>query len=80
VIAAAKQAGFDAVAPALGCGLACSCAFVFPVSTPPNAIVFGTGRVPLTRMIRAGVLLDLACLLVLWVAVTVLGPWLPRAG
>ena len=80
VIAAAKQAGFDAVAPALGCGLACSCAFVFPVSTPPNAIVFGTGRVPLTRMIRAGVLLDLACLVVLWVAVTLLGPWLPRAG
>ena len=80
VIAAAKQAGFDVVAPALGCGLACSCAFVFPVSTPPNAIVFGTGRVPLTRMIRAGVLLDLACLAVLWLAVTVLGPWLPRTG
>jgi sodium-dependent dicarboxylate transporter 2/3/5 len=80
VIAAAKQAGFDPVAPALGCGMACSCAFVFPVSTPPNAIVFGTGRVPLTRMIRAGVLLDLACLVTLWVAVTLLGPWLPRAG
>jgi sodium-dependent dicarboxylate transporter 2/3/5 len=80
VIATAKQAGFDVVAPALGCGLACSCAFVFPVSTPPNAIVFGTGRVPLTRMIRAGVLLDLACLLVLWVAVTLLQPLLPHAG
>jgi sodium-dependent dicarboxylate transporter 2/3/5 len=78
VIAAAKQAGFDPVAPALGCGLACSCAFVFPVSTPPNAIVFGTGRVPLTRMIRAGVLLDLACLVLLWTAVTLLQPWLPR--
>jgi sodium-dependent dicarboxylate transporter 2/3/5 len=78
VIAAAKQAGFDPVAPALGCGLACSCAFVFPVSTPPNAIVFGTGRVPLTRMIRAGVLLDLACLFLLWAAVTLLQPWLPR--
>ena len=80
VIAAAKQAGFDPVAPALGCGMACSCAFVFPVSTPPNAIVFGTGRVPLTRMIRAGVLLDLACLAVLWVAVTLLRPLLPHAG
>jgi sodium-dependent dicarboxylate transporter 2/3/5 len=80
VIAAAKQAGFDPVAPALGCGLACSCAFVFPVSTPPNAIVFGTGRVPLTRMIRAGILVDLAAVFVLWVAVTLLGPLLPRAG
>ncbi len=80
VIAAAKQAGFDPVAPALGCGMACSCAFMFPVSTPPNAIVFGTGRVPLTRMIRAGVLLDLACLVVLWFAVTLLRPLLPHAG
>ena len=51
-----------------------------PGLDPPNAIVFGTARVPLTRMIRAGVLLDLACLLVLWVAATLLGPWLPRAG
>jgi sodium-dependent dicarboxylate transporter 2/3/5 len=80
VIAAARQAGFDPVAPALGCGMACSCAFVFPVSTPPNAIVFGTGRVPLTRMIRAGVLLDVASLVVLWVAVTLLRPLLPHAG
>ena len=80
VIAAAKQAGFDPVAPAIGCGMACSCAFVFPVSTPPNAIVFGTGRVPLTRMIRAGVALDAACLVVLWVAVTLLRPFLPHAG
>jgi hypothetical protein len=31
-------------------------------------------------MIRAGVLLDLASLVALWVAVMLLGPWLPRAG
>ena len=61
VIAAARQAGFDPVPPALAAGLAATCGFIFPVSTPPNAIVFGTGRVPLTRMIRAGALLDVAC-------------------
>jgi len=80
VIAAAHEAAFDPVLPALGAGLACTCAFVFPVSTPPNAIVFGTGRVPMTRMIRSGLLLDLACLLVLWTGLLLLRPWLPRAG
>jgi sodium-dependent dicarboxylate transporter 2/3/5 len=79
-IAAALQAGFDPVPPALGAGIACSCAFVFPVSTPPNAIVFGTGRVPLTRMIRAGALLDVVCLVVLWGGLLLLGPLLPRPG
>jgi sodium-dependent dicarboxylate transporter 2/3/5 len=78
VIAGAKQAGFDPVAPALGAGLACSCAFVFPVSTPGNAIVFGTGRVPLTRMIRAGALIDFVAVFVLWAGVLLLRPWLPR--
>ena len=80
VIAAAKQAGFDPVPPALAAGLAATCGFVFPVSTPPNAIVFGTGRVPLTRMIRAGALLDVACIVVVWTGVLLLRPWLPRAG
>ena len=80
VIAAARQAGFDPVPPALAAGLAATCGFIFPVSTPPNAIVFGTGRVPLTRMIRAGALLDVACVVIVWVGVLLLRPWLPRAG
>jgi sodium-dependent dicarboxylate transporter 2/3/5 len=80
VIAAAQQAGFDPVPPALAAGLAATCGFIFPVSTPPNAIVFGTGRVPLTRMIRAGALLDVACVVVVWTGVLLLRPLLPRAG
>ncbi|HEX9188689.1 MAG TPA: SLC13 family permease [Vicinamibacteria bacterium] len=80
VIAAAKQAGFDPVPPALATGLAATCGFVFPVSTPPNAIVFGTGRIPLTRMIRAGAVLDVACVVVVWAGVLLLRPLLPRAG
>lgn len=36
-----------------------SCAFMLPVATPPNAIVFATGRVPMTAMIRLGLLLNL---------------------
>ena len=76
----AHAAGFDPVRPALGVGLAATCGFIFPVSTPPNAIVFGTGRVPLTRMIRAGALLDVACVIIVWTGMLLLRPLLPHAG
>jgi sodium-dependent dicarboxylate transporter 2/3/5 len=78
VIAAAQAGGLDPVRAALGVGLAATCGFVFPVSTPPNAIVFGTGLVPLPRMIRAGVLLDLTSLFVVWGGLLLLTPILPR--
>ena len=39
--------------------LSCSCAFMLPVATPPNAIVFGSGRVPMGQMIRTGLVLNL---------------------
>lgn len=38
--------------------LSCSLAMAMPVSTPPNAIAFATGRVPVTSMIRAGGLIS----------------------
>ena len=78
VIAAAQAAGFDPVRPALGVGLAATCGFIFPVSTPPNAIVFGTGLVPLRRMIRTGILLDVTALVVIWIGLLLLTPILPR--
>ncbi len=52
--------------------LAASCAFMLPVATPPNAIVFGTGLIPQRRMMRVGVVLNL----VFVVALTVLAGWL----
>lgn len=39
--------------------IAASCAFMLPVATPPNAIVFGTGHVPITKMSRAGLWLNI---------------------
>ncbi len=44
--------------------LASSCGFMLPVATPPNAIVFATGQIPQREMLRAGVLLDGVCLVV----------------
>lgn len=78
VIAAAEASGLDPVRPAIGVGLAATCGFVFPVSTPPNAIVFGTGQVPLRRMIEVGILLDVTALIVVWGGLMLLAPLLPR--
>ena len=43
-----------------------SCAFMLPVATPPNAIIFGSGKVPMGKMVQAGIVLNLVgCLLIL---------------
>ncbi|MEL0308587.1 MAG: anion permease, partial [Flavobacteriaceae bacterium] len=49
--------------------LAASCAFMLPVATPPNAVVFGSGYVSMSSMIRAGLGLNLISILLVtfWV-------------
>ena len=44
---------------AIPAALAASCAFLLPVSTPPNALVFGSGAVTINEMMRAGFALTL---------------------
>jgi sodium-dependent dicarboxylate transporter 2/3/5 len=58
-IAVAQAAQVNPVPPALATCLGASLAFMLPVSTPPNAIVFGTGCVPLLKMVKHGIALDL---------------------
>ena len=49
-------------------GIGASCAFMLPVATPPNAIVFGTGLIKQNEMIRTGVILNI-------IATFVVGLW-----
>lgn len=60
--------------------LAASCGFMLPVATPPNAIAYGTGRIPMATMIRAGLLLNLAMIAILTLAAFVLVPWVLGSG
>ncbi len=53
--------------------LAASCAFMLPVSTPPNAIVYGSGRVPIMKMVIAGFWLDVISIVILTGFVYTLG-------
>ena len=39
--------------------LSASCAFMLPIATPPNAIIFGSGQIEMRQMVRAGILLNL---------------------
>jgi len=74
VIAFARSAGIDPLLPALGATLGASLGFMLPVSTPCNAIVYGSGRIPLGRMMRHGIVLDVAGVIAIVAGVWWLGP------
>ncbi len=74
VIAIAQGAGVSPVPPAIGAALGASFGFMLPVSTPPNAIVYGTGLVPLSDMIRAGAVLDAIGIVLIWLSLRLLCP------
>jgi sodium-dependent dicarboxylate transporter 2/3/5 len=76
VISIAHAAGLDPLEPALGATMAASLGFMLPVSTPCNAIVYGSGYIPLGKMIRYGLVLDLAGIVVIVALIRVLVPLL----
>ncbi len=74
VIAIAKAADVSGIPPALGACLGASYGFMLPVSTPPNAIVYGSGMVPITKMVRAGILFDILGFFIIWLGLRILYP------
>jgi sodium-dependent dicarboxylate transporter 2/3/5 len=73
-IAVAQAAGVRAIEPALGATLGASMGFMMPVSTPPNAIVYSSGYVPISAMMRYGILLDIVGFVVISTLVLGLAP------
>jgi sodium-dependent dicarboxylate transporter 2/3/5 len=59
-IAVARAAGVSPLEPALGATLGASMGFMMPISTPPNAIVYSSGYIPIGTMMRHGIVLDIA--------------------
>jgi sodium-dependent dicarboxylate transporter 2/3/5 len=74
VISIARAAGLDPLEPALGATMAASLGFMLPVSTPCNAIVYGSGYIPLGSMIRHGLVLDIVGIVVIVTLVRILVP------
>jgi sodium-dependent dicarboxylate transporter 2/3/5 len=56
----------------VGVALASSLGFMMPVSTPPNAIVYASGYVPITKMIKTGLIIDFFGILLVTVPVVIL--------
>jgi sodium-dependent dicarboxylate transporter 2/3/5 len=76
MIAIAKSAGVSPLPPALGACLGASFGFMLPVSTPPNAIVYSSGRIPITQMIKTGIFFDISGFILILICLRILCPLL----
>lgn len=61
----AQELGFDAWSLAIPLTLGASCAFMFPVATPPNAIVYSSGLIKTKQMARAGLIFNLLSIVII---------------
>lgn len=72
--AIAIQAGVPPIVLTVPITIAASCAFMLPVATPPNAIVFSTGAISIPQMVRAGIFLNLIGIVIVSIAALALAP------
>ena len=72
--AIALQVGVPPILLTVPITIAASCAFMLPVATPPNAIVFSTGAITIPQMAKAGVVLNLIGIVIVTVISLVLAP------
>jgi sodium-dependent dicarboxylate transporter 2/3/5 len=77
LIPIAEAAGVNPLLPAIAAVFGGSFGFMLPISQVPNAIVYGTGLVPISRMVRTGVVFDVVGALLLTAGVLV---WRPLVG
>jgi sodium-dependent dicarboxylate transporter 2/3/5 len=76
VISVALATGENPVTLAVATALAASMAFMLPVATPPNALVYATGYVKLKDMVKGGIILDIFGWLFTVGIIVVFGVWM----
>jgi len=79
-IPVAVAANIDPVTAALAVGIVSGFAFMLPMGTPPNAMIFATGYVKASRMLRYGAVLSLSAFILFLITATVWWPLLGRIG
>ncbi|MFT5277307.1 MAG: sodium-dependent dicarboxylate transporter 2/3/5 [Glaciecola sp.] len=75
VAAVALELGVSPLLLCVPITLAASCAFMLPVATPPNAIVFASGVLNIPQMIRAGLILNIIGMVLLSIVAVWWAPW-----
>lgn len=76
VIAISQAASVNPLPPVLGSAIGCSFAFMLPVATPPNAIIYGSGMVRLPQMMKTGIWMNIFGILIIWLIIQFLAPLL----
>jgi sodium-dependent dicarboxylate transporter 2/3/5 len=66
IIAISHAASINPLIPVLGSAIGCSFAFMLPVATPPNAIIYGSGLIKLPQMMKVGFWLNIIGILIIW--------------
>jgi len=74
--AIAFQVGVPPIVLTVPITIAASCAFMLPVATPPNAIVFATGAISIPDMIKAGFVLNILGIVMVTLISLFVAPWL----
>lgn len=76
IIGISRAASINPLPPVLGSAIGCSFAFMLPVATPPNAIIFGSGLVRLPQMMKFGFWLNIAGVILIWACIRFIAPLL----
>jgi sodium-dependent dicarboxylate transporter 2/3/5 len=74
-IGIAKGLAIDPLLLTIPMAIAASCAFMMPISTPPNAIVFSSGHIRMKHMITTGFALNIISVIILLIAAFTLVKW-----